>query len=429
MELEILNDKISQGISLMSEEKYEAAKKCFAEAISMNPKSIDAYLHLGNACANLQQYDEAIEALKKVLIIDSNYGEAYFSIGSVYVLKDDKLKAVEYYNKAEEHGYQSSQMYQIMASIFFEADDLSQALRNIGRAINITPFDGTLRLFKARIYLAFNQYEQALDTLDEMEKILPDAFEAYDMKAQILVGQHRFEDALHEIDKGCERFPDDANLAVTKLRVLVASDMRKKAYEWIMLMKEKHLYQQNGKDAAIQEATLLIQDLKTEEAYEVLSEANSILENDYDILYLIIDLCAKTSKYKEVLRYSEVLLGEDCGDFYKATAMFFHATALDECEKKEEAQKEFRNMTSTMRRFTINNPSFYEGYLYRLLSHVKIKEYDKSLELADYIHNLYPDKADAHAFRYYIYKEMGNTIEADKEKSMAKEINPNLDIQ
>lgn len=429
MELEIFNDKISQGITLMTEEKYEPAKKCFEEAICISAKSLDAYIHLGNACANLQQYDEAIVALKKVLIIDSNYGEAYFSIGSVYVLKDDKLKAVEYYNKAEEHGYQSSQMYQIMASIFFEADDVAQALRNIGRAINMTPFDGALRLFKARIHLAFNQYEQALDTLDEMEKILPDAFEAYDMKAQILVGQHRYEDALHTIEKGCERFPDDANLAVTKLRVLVASDRRTVAYEWIYIMKERHLYEKNCKDAAIQEATLLIQDLKTDRAYEVLSEANNRLHNDVDILYLIIDLCAKTSKYEEVLRYSEALLAEDCGDFYKATAMFFHATALDESGKKEEAQKEFKNLTSTMRRFTINNPSFYEGYLYRLLSHVKVKEYDKALELADYVHNLYPDKADAHAFRYYIYKEMGNTIEAEKEKSMAKEMNPNLDIQ
>ena len=82
-----------------------------------------------------------------------------------------------------------------------------------------------------------------------------------------------------------------------------------------------------------------------------------------------------------------------------------------------------------MRKATINDPSFYEGYLYRLLSHVKIKEYDKALDLAEYIENLYPEKADAHAFRYFIFKEMGNSEEAKKERDLAKSMNPNLDIQ
>ncbi len=429
MNQEVFNDKISQGITLMTEGKYEAAKECFEKAIEINVKSIDAYTHLGNAYANLQKYNEAIDTLKKVLIIDPNYGEAYFSIGSIYVLKEDKVKAVESYNKAEKYGYKSSQMYQIMASIFFEADDVAQALRNITRAISITPFDGELRLFKVRIYLAYNQYEQALDTLDEMEQILPDAFEAYDMKAQILMGQQKHEEALSVIEKGCERFPEDANLAVTKLRVLVEADMSLKAYEWLEVMKEKGIYEKAQKNSAIHEATLLIKDNKIDEAYNVLFKANTKLNNDVDILYILLDLCGKTEKYKELLIHSEELLSIDCGDFYRATAMFFHATALEECGNKDDAQKEFKKMTSTMRKFTINNPSFYEGYLYRLLSHVKIKEYDKALELADYIHNLYPDKADAHAFRYYIYKEMGNLVEAEEEKNKAKELNPNLDIQ
>lgn len=39
------------------------------------------------------------------------------------------------------------------------------------------------------------------------------------------------------------------------------------------------------------------------------------------------------------------------------------------------------------------------------------------------------EKADAHAFRYFIFKEMGNSEEAKKERDLAKSMNPNLDIQ
>ena len=42
----------------------------------------------------------------------------------------------------------------------------------------------------------------------------------------------------------------------------------------------------------------------------------------------------------------------------------------------EEAEKEFREITKNYRKLTIMNPSFYEGYAYRLLAHKALKEYD-----------------------------------------------------
>ena len=428
MDNELIQDKISQGVMLMTEERYQPAKELFENIIRDNPRNLEAYIHLSNADVNLELYDDALEALKKALIIDDSYGEAYFSMGSIYVLKEDNLKAIEYFNRAEEKGYASSQMYQIMASIFLEADDEPQALRNIGRAINLEPLDGSLRLFKAKIYLVYNKYEQALETLDEMERILPDAFDVYDIKSQIYLGQEKYKDALDIAEKGCERFPNDCNLALVKLKVLVASDKNDEALVWVDQMKQNGAYEKVLKDAAIQEATLLIKTEKTTEALELLINTNEKLKNDPDLLYLIVDLLGTTGKNEQLLQYSDKLAKEEYGQFYYSTALFFHATALDALERKDEAQKEFKVITSKMRRATIDDPSFYEGYLYRLLAHVKLKEFDKALELAEYAENLYPERADAHAFRYYINKEMGNVEEAEKEKDIAKSMNPNLNI-
>lgn len=429
MDTEMINDKLSQGIMLISAEKYDAAKKLFNEIIVEAPRTLDAYIHLGNACANLEEYDEAIEAFKKVLLVDGNYAEAYFSIGSIYVLMNEKVKAIEFYNKAEEKGYVSSQMYQIMASIFFEAEDEPQALRNISRAINLEPFNGELRLLKTKIYLAFNRYEQALATLDEMEQVLPDSFDVYDVKSQIFLGQERYTEALDVINKGCNRFPKDYNLANIKLKVLIQSNMDDDAHKWIDHMKEEGLFANVLKEASINEATLLIKENKIDEACNVLLEANNQVGDDPDLLYLIVDIYGKTAQNDKLLTYSAKLMSQEYGEFYYSTALFFHATALEATGNISEAEKEFKNITVKMRKATINDPSFYEGYIYRLLSHVKIKEYDKALDLAEYVENLYPDKADAHAFRYYIFKEMGNKEEAEKEKELAKSMNPNLDIQ
>lgn len=105
MDTEMINDKVSQGIMLISAEKYDAAKLLREDIIAEAPRTMEAYIHLGNACANLGKYDEAIESFKKALLVDPNYVEAYFSIGSIYVLMNEKVKAIEFYNKAEENGF------------------------------------------------------------------------------------------------------------------------------------------------------------------------------------------------------------------------------------------------------------------------------------------------------------------------------------
>lgn len=426
MDIEVIEDKTSQGIMFNTNGKYEAAKKIFNEIIKENPRTIEAYIHLGNTYANLAEYDEAIETLKKALYLDDNYAEIYFSIGSIYVLKDNNVKAIEYFNKAEEKGFESSQMYQIMASIFFEAEDETQALRNINRAINIEPFNGELRLIKTRIYLAFNQYEQAIETLDEMEKLLPDSFEVYDLKSQIFLLLKKSDKALDIINKGCNRFPKDSNLANVKLKILVQLDLNEEAYKWISFMKKEDLFNKVIKEASISEATLLIKDNKIKEAANVLIEANRVCNEDGDLLYLLMDIYGKTNQNEKLLTIAEKLLDEQYGLFYNATAMFFHATALDELGKKENAIEEYKNITKKIRKATIHNPSFYEGYIYRMLSHTKLGEYKKALELADYIECLYPDKADSHAFKHYIYKEMGNIEMAEKEKSEAQKFKSNF---
>ena len=86
MDTEMINDKVSQGIMLISAEKYDAAKLLLEDIIAEAPRTMEAYIHLGNACANLGKYDEAIESFKKALLVDPNYVE-------------------EFYNKAEENGF------------------------------------------------------------------------------------------------------------------------------------------------------------------------------------------------------------------------------------------------------------------------------------------------------------------------------------
>lgn len=428
MNMEKYNDLISQGISLMSSENYDAAKENFQKAIDQNPEELEAYIHMGNACANLGVYDEALASFKKALIVDSTNGEIHYAIGNVYLLMNENVKAIESYNKAENLGYKSSEMYQIMTMIFFEVGDNLQAMRNINRAINASPFDGELRLFKARIYLYQNRFEEALETLDDLKKILPDAFEAYDLRVQILLGLNKINEALEIVEEGIERFPEDADLTALKLKILVISEKMDEAEELIQEMKINGMYKNACKECGIQETIILLKKGAPEEAEKVLCNVADELKDDADIYYILIDLYAKTGKYKEVLEIANKMIALKLEDNFDAIARYFHAYALRKLERHNEADVEFKELTKFFRRMTISNPSLYEVYMYRLLSHAEIEEYDKALELADYLENAFPERADGHAFRYYIYQKQGKEEEAEIEKNKAKEINPKLNM-
>lgn len=428
MDNEIFNDHISQGIALMSAANYPAAKAEFEEAIRINVRSAEAYTHLGNACANLGELDEALAAFKNALVVEPNSAETLFSIASIYLMKNDRLRAVEYYNKAEEAGFKRAELYQILATLFFEIHDSAQALRNITKAIAVAPFDGEARVLKARIYLADNRYDEALDTLEDMQKVLPDAFEAYDLRTQIYSGLGKHEEALRVAEMGCSRFPNDAVLALTKLKVLVAMQDDDAALELIEAMKKMPQYDAVVKESVLQEAIVYLRKEDATTAIKILTAVNEKLGGDSDVLYVLLDLYGKLDNHEKTSEIADKLIALNPNYFYLYTAKFFKAHSAEHMGKTDSAKAQYRKLTSELRKATINNPSFYEGYIYRLLCHTRIGEYDKALSLADYIENLHPDRADGHAYRHYIYKTMGDTEKAEAEKQLALKLNPGMNL-
>lgn len=423
---EIYDDLISQGIALMSSEKYEQALETFKKAREEEPRSLPAYIHLGNAYVNMEKYEEGIAEFKKALILEPSNGVILYSIGSAYLLMGDRLKTVEYYNKAEAAGFRNPDIYQLLALTFFESNDSAQALRNINRAIALAPLDGQLRLFKANVYLADGKFEEALQTLDEMNKYLPDAYESYSLRADIYCGMKRFDEALAVSQQGCERFPEDANVTAVKLKVLTSAGRFDEALKLVEEMKENGQYEKVRKLAVLQEATAYVGTGKQEEAVSALDEAYSSLGDDEDLLFVELSVCATLKQYNKVLALADRLLKVAGKESYIPTAQYYRAVAMETLGMKEEAMAEYRRLASAFRKVTIADPSRYEVYIFRLLCHTKLKEFDKALALSDYLESVNPESSDAHAFRYYIYKEKGDTDLAAVEKEKVKQIDPEM---
>lgn len=193
-------------------------------------------------------------------------------------------------------------------------------------------------------------------------------------------------------------------------------------------MKNNGMFDKVVKEVSIQAAIIAMRKEDIKSATEILVNANERLNNDADLLYLLLDIYGKTENYGKILEVVPNFVEITANEFYLATGKFFQAYAKEKLGKSEEAKSEYRKLTRDLRKYTIQTPSFYEGYIYRLLCHAKIGEYEEAFKLADYIQDLYPDKADAHAFRYMIYKERGNVEEAEKEKKLVKMIDADFKL-
>ena len=421
-------DLINQGCALMAQENYPAALELFQKAAAEAPDYVECYINLGNVYSCMEDYDAAMENFKKALLLDSNSVEVLFDLGNVYYLKGDTLEAVKYYNRAEETGELTSDMCDMIAAFFLNNEDPTQALRYLNRAIQLEPLRGEYYITKAGIFIDQNKPEEAEETLETLNKLLPDAFEGYDLLAQIYLLKGEFDRAYDLAERGVTRFPEDGALAHLKLKVLSQSGKNDEAFRYVEEMKQKGLFEERKADNTLILAQLYAMKGDLAAGAACIEEClNGEYTENAHLSFILLTFYFKDGKYEEVIKVTEGMMKDEEADIFAgSSAQFYHAQALMHIGQEEQALEEFRRITKEFRKLTISVPSFYEGYVYRLLAHRALKEYDEALSLADYMVNLFPDRPDGHAFKHIIYQDLGQNELAEEERKLANDLDPNF---
>ena len=421
---------VNQGVLLMQAENYGKAAEFFQSAIELDPSAKEGYFHLGNAKANLDQLDEALDAFRRVVEIDPEDGEAYFDIGNIYLLKNDLMRCVENYNTAEERGFKRVELYSTLAAVYMHLDEGQQAVRTLSKAVKAAPLRADLRLEKAKVYIAMGKFDEALETLEEVRKLFPDAFEVYDLQTQIYSGMKRYDKALEVISGAVERFDEDVVLRWMKIKVLVEMGRIAQAKEEINIIQGMADYHTVAREVALQRSIICSLENDPKGAAEVLEQAlaQEGTISDDQLRYMLMNIQYGLKQYERALENAEKLAALEDDSMFCVSGKYYAAYIRKTMGQTEAANETFRKLTAEFRRLSIKIPTFYELYMYRLLCHKEIGEFEKALELAEYMENLFPDRADAYTFRSLIYDDMGLTAEAEAARAEARKRNPNLNI-
>lgn len=415
-----------QGTALMGATKYKDAQKMFLKALQFE-ENVDLLIDLGNAYASNGDYADAITTFTKALSYEPDNGELLFDIGSVYLLQERLKKCLEYYNKAEAAGFDNVRLYINFAAIYSALGDQQMELRNYTKAIDKNPLVGDLYVKKALLLLEMGKATVALDVLDDMRKVFPDAFEGYDLAARCYLVLGNVDHAISILDQGIIKFPNDINLKLSKVRILTEQgkiDDAKKLLDDVKSSKNAEIYR---REILMNEVTIESSLNNPLRMKELLLEVLTLEGDRCDeaARFMLMMTCNLLQEYDLALEQASRLENEESNTEFYISGLYYKGEFLQKVGKNKESEIHFRKAIKKLRKLSMSNRTFYEVYIYRALAHKNLKEYDKAIEMGEFIIDLQPERADGYMILADIYKDQGEEENSEKYFKMAQEKNPN----
>ena len=421
-----VQEYLTQGTVLASQNKYEEAMSYFDKAERENPMETDVYLAKGLAYANMDELDKAKEQFEKALKINKSLGVVYYHLGSIAILQEDVALGFENYNKAISNGFDDAQVYYSIGLLHEESDSYELAIRNYTKAINKDPMRPDIRLRKAQIQIQSNLMPEALQTLDETILTNPDIFEGYHLKFTLLLELKQFDKAEETLNLATELFPTDPGFILDRASLLSALDQTDESMSLLDDLENAPGTDDDVRRAiCLERAKIHALNEDVDSAITDLNKANSMFEDfDSEIMFLLSNCYLAATNFEKLLEVSSEIIEKSEEDYFKNTALYYQPLALKSLGRMDEAMPLFQEAVSVFRNQALESPGNLDAYLLRIMCLKEMDQFDKALELVDYVITLKPENPEPRLIRVSVLEAMGRIDEAQKEAKIADAMLP-----
>lgn len=423
-------DLNQQAAMLLKAGNVEAAKAKLDSAIEMDPMVKESYKNYGDLYMATNNYKEAKNSYKKAFLIEKD-GLLYFLYGNACFMNDEVHEGLEYYNMAISNGYDSDEMMFFMGMAYEHLNDDQMALRYFQKACIKNPSRPDYIVKKISAELRLDMIDSADEDTDELLKTAPELYDGYHIKTQLYIHNGEYDKAVEFSKMAADKFPEDADLRYDYIKAIAmkkefetaislldqASQMKyyEEAKHQFLLLKAEILAEDNQYDLALQVCDSCIE-LETEEFFN--SEAR----------FIAMNLQLAKPDYEESLKHAETLVKKNLEDLYYYAALYYKAFCLKQLGRDDEATKAYKEANSIYRLHTLSNPGAIDVYLYRAMCLKDLEEYDKSLEILDFILGLGAEIAEVYSLKADIYEITGKHTSAIEEREKAYTLKPELRI-
>ena len=424
-----LLEYMNQATALMGQEKYEAALSFLEKAEKEDRFNVDIYITKGVAYANLEQFDKAQIEFEKALKVNKKEGIVYFHLGNIEMLIGNKAKGIELYNNAIANGFDDAQVYFSLGLMHEEDNNDDLAVRNYSKAILKDANRADIRIRKIRIFIKNQQLKEALQALDELILSNPDVFEGYHLKYLVLASMEEFDEASAVLSSAMLMFPKDTAFAIDKASLMITKKEYKQALDYLNSLGNTYeIDAEAAHSIAMEEsrAYAFLEDMNgTVKSLEKAREMALKLDPprlDLEALYLLMNCYLNNEEFEKVIECAKELKKAEGEDYYSIAAYYYEPLAMNKLGKGETAKTLFKEAVEFLRGVSLKNPGNVDAYAFRIMALRELSEYQKALDLADYLIMVKDDLAEAHTLRATVLEDLGRVDEAKNERAKAVSI-------
>lgn len=422
-ELTRAQEYINQGAVLYGEDKFADARIYFEKAAAEDQMNDEAYILIAQTCIMQDDYAAARENLKKALLLDKKNGLTYFHLGNVEMLEGNMDAAKEHFTKAISLGANSVDIYLTLAAAEEESRDYDKAMTYYDKALAVDKYNGFARLRKIQLFLMNGRMPEALKACDQMLETCPEVFEGYHYKAGVLCELNRPAEAKALLDTALERFPDDADLYYDMVGVL--QQLGESETALAMLEEKVPITEDNALEYHKRKAQLYMGMLRVDAALEELKPVYDA-EHDPESGYLLACIYMSREDYASLLEVTQQMVDTQELDSYYYAALYYRAIALQRLGRTADGEQALREANVLFRAECAKKPGQMELYMYRAMCHKELQEYQKAMDMIDYLLRAAPENGEVYLLRSRIYEELGEKEKAAADKAKAFEIQPQL---
>lgn len=422
-ELTRAQEYINQGAVLYGEDKFADARIYFEKAAAEDQMNDEAYILIAQTCIMQDDYAAARENLKKALLLDKKNGLTYFHLGNVEMLEGNMDAAKEHFTKAISLGANSVDIYLTLAAAEEESRDYDKAMTYYDKALAVDKYNGFARLRKIQLFLMHGRMPEALKACDQMLETCPEVFEGYHYKAGVLCELNRPAEAKALLDTALERFPDDADLYYDMVGVL--QQLGESETALAMLEEKVPITEDNALEYHKRKAQLYMGMLRVDAALEELKPVYDA-EHDPESGYLLACIYMSREDYASLLEVTQQMVDTQELDSYYYAALYYRAIALQRLGRTADGEQALREANVLFRAECAKKPGQMELYMYRAMCHKELQEYQKAMDMIDYLLRAAPENGEVYLLRGRIYEELGEKEKAAADKAKAFEIQPQL---
>ena len=296
--------QLRAGQVLLVARRYPEARDRADAVLQKDPKNVQALILMGNALANLKDFNGAISELEEAIDTDSQRTLSYANLGVVQMAKGDMRAAESAFKRSADLQPKSTEAHLSLANFYWSANRLVEAETEFKKALDLEPKSPVVLRSLSAFYMQNNRTAEVEPTLKAYAEASKDVGPRL-MLADFYVNSKKTSDATAILAALAK---EDGSFAAATIRLAAidyGTNRRQQAYESIDAVLQREPKNEQG---LLLKSRFLLADNKPADA---LALTKKVLESDARSLqaqyYKALALDATGSKSEAIDVLSDLL--------------------------------------------------------------------------------------------------------------------------